>query len=389
MFGSGCLRVGRVALGIMLGGALLPAAAPMAALAHSPTVYTIGVDNAGPTGHNFEYVDYFPREGVKVAAGDVLDFNWNNASLDGAHTATFLTKGESLPQLALPTPNGDEPGLQLNPAILFPTNPTCGETSSNPCVFDGSQAVNSGFIFNANPTPPYFSDFYVKLDPKLVQGRGSVDVPYVCEIHPGMRGSVTVVSDAADATPVGQLEANSARQLEDDTTGALKAENDANTSLVQNNGDGTSRITITAGTATPFVEVAEMLPNTLTIKPGDSVIWVTKTIKDPHTVTFPSGEGSVSVDPLPAFCEATPKDTLPSDSGPPCANPAAFEVRLVPQPQGSSVIQSQNTIGTSGVIGSTADGFSERTEFSFTNAGSFAYMCRIHDHMVGLIVAKS
>src|SRR5229473_2054435 len=101
-------------------------------------------------------------------------------------------------------------------------------------------------------------------------------------------------------------------QLQDDTVGALLAEKNANTSFVQRNQDGTSNVLITAGTATQYVEVAEMLPTTVTIKPGDTVTWVTKTIKDPHTVTFPRGPASESVDPLPAFCEAQPSDTPPS-----------------------------------------------------------------------------
>jgi len=164
----------------------LSGATPMAALARAQTVYTIGVDNAGPTGHDFEYVDYFPREGAKVSAGDVLNFHWNTSTVDGAHTATFLPKGAPFPGLAIPEPTGDEAGLQFNPDILFPSNPTCGSSKSNPCVYDGTQVVSSGFIFNANPTPPYFSDFYVKLDSKLLQGGSSVEVPFVCEVHPGM-----------------------------------------------------------------------------------------------------------------------------------------------------------------------------------------------------------
>src|SRR5207253_8917161 len=58
--------------------------------------YLIGVDAGGPAGHNFEYVDYFPRGQVRsddppaiVGNGAVLDFRYNLASLDGLHTATL------------------------------------------------------------------------------------------------------------------------------------------------------------------------------------------------------------------------------------------------------------------------------------------------------------
>src|SRR6202023_34879 len=116
-------------------------ASPKAALGRAQTVYTFPVDNGGPTGHVFEYVDYFPREGVKVSAGDVLDFSWNTSSSDGAHTATFLPRGVSLPGLAVPAPNGDEAGLQFNPDIFVPNDPTCGHSQSNPCTYDGTQVV--------------------------------------------------------------------------------------------------------------------------------------------------------------------------------------------------------------------------------------------------------
>jgi plastocyanin len=380
------LRLGRLGLGALMGGALLAGAAPMPALAHDPVVYTIGVDNAGPAGHIFEYVDFFPRQGVKVGPGDVLDFKWNGASQDGAHTVTFVPKGTGLFPLAVPQPSGDEPGLQFNPDILFPTNPTCGSGASNPCVFDGSQAVNSGFIFDANPTPPYASDFFVSLDAKLLQGGSTMDIPYFCEVHPGMTGVVTLVSDPLGASRVFDVQAAAAQQLVDDTAGALTVERSANTSFSTRNTDGTSNVLVTAGTATQYVEIAEMLPSTVTIKPGDMVTWVTKAIKDPHTVTFPRGRGSDAVDPLLPFCEAQPSDTPPSENGPPCPNPANFEIRLVPQPQGAAAISSATTVGTSGLIG--AGPFPAQFSFSFPNAGSFDYQCRIHEHMVGLVIAK-
>ena len=330
------MRPGYLAMAFLVGGTLVSSATPMAALARTQTIYTIGVDNAGPPGHDFEYVDYFPRDGVKVHAGDVVDFSWNPGSPDGAHTATFLPRGTGVPPIAIPAPTGDEPGLQFNPDILFPTDPTCGASKANPCVYDGTRVVNSGFIFDGNPTPPYFSDFFVKLDAKLLQGGATTDVPYFCDIHPGMVGSLTLVSDSQDASDPVALHGVALRQLNDDTAGALNAEKSANSSLVVRNSDGTSSVTVTAGTATPYVEVAEMLPSTVSIKPGDTINWVTKTIKDPHTVTFPRGPASQSVDPLPAFCEAKPTDTLPSDMGPPCPNIFKFRAPLLASATGGS-----------------------------------------------------
>ena len=104
---------------------------------------------------------------------------------------------------------------------------------------------------------------------------------------------------------------------------------------------------MTAGTATPFVEVVEMLPRKLRIRAGDTVRWVTKTIKDPHTVTFP--KGTTQGEPVPPFCEAAGADTpfVPPAAGPPCGNPGLFELHFQPEPLGATVISTPTTFGTS------------------------------------------
>ena len=74
------LTVAMTALGIGAGGIRADAA---------PERYTIGVDNATPSGHLFMYTDFFPRSGVTIHSGDVVDFGWASQA-DGLHTATVL-----------------------------------------------------------------------------------------------------------------------------------------------------------------------------------------------------------------------------------------------------------------------------------------------------------
>jgi hypothetical protein len=97
--------------------------------------------------------------------------------------------------------------------------------------------------------------------------------------------------------------------------------------------------------------------------------------------------GSDPVDPLPTVCEAAPADTLAPLHFPlavaPYGCPAAGEVHIVPQPLGGTVISSPNTAASSGII-STLPGFPNSYSFSFPDSGTFAYQCRIHDHMTGL-----
>jgi plastocyanin len=209
-----------------------------------------------------------------------------------------------------------------------------------------------------------------------------------------MKGSLTVVPDQAPASDPRAVQFEANIQHLADTVGALGAEIAAERGSVSLNPDGkTHTITMTAGMATPFVEVAEMLPKTVNVHDGDTVKWVTKSIKDPHTVTFPKGSGS---DPLPPFCETgagvadTPAAAPPS---PPCADLSKFEVHFVPQPQtvppvGPPVISGPSTEATSGVIDTFATTPSpDNYSFMFPNSGTFAYECRIHDHMIGVVVS--
>jgi plastocyanin len=376
------VRLARAAAtaGLLLGSGLPGFVTP--ALARSQQ-YRVEVDNKGPRGHDFEYVDYFPRSDLKVHGGDVVDFRWNTGSQDGLHTVTFLPQGSSsAPPLVVP--DSDDPGgqLQFNPAVLAPSNPTCG-TQSSPCTYDGSQLLNSGAIANAAG-----GDFFVRVSPTVVDDHQPTVLSYLCEIHPGMAGSITVVSNRAEASDPEDVRERAEQQLDRDTQEALRAEDKAERTSVTTNPNGTRTLTMTAGTATQFVEVAEMLPRNVTVRPGDSVQWVTKTLKDPHTVTFPDGTGSDGVDPLPSFCEGTPDTAAVSPAA--CPSPTGFEVHLDPQPQGPTTIASPQTVATSGVIANPNTPPSiDRYTFSFPNAGTFDYQCRIHDHMVGTVVVRS
>ncbi|HLZ07870.1 MAG TPA: hypothetical protein VKT80_04730, partial [Chloroflexota bacterium] len=264
-----------------------------------------------------------------------------------------------------------------------PSDPTCG-TRANPCVFNGTKNVSSGFNPNAAG-----ADFFVRLDDSLLKGGKSTVVNYLCEIHPGMAGSVTLVSDKREASELEDVREQARDQFDRDTEEALRVDRRDNRASVKLNPDGSSHtITAIAGTATQFVEIAEMLPSPLTIKKGDSVDFLTKTIKDPHTVTFPDGSGSAGVDPLGPVCEG-PTDTPVAELNPfLCGNPGLFEVHFFPQPQGATSILSPTTVGTSGIIANNPGAVNHFT-FSFPNAGTFEYQCRIHDHMTGTIVVRS
>ena len=372
--------------------------------------YTIGVDNKNPATKNFEYTDFFPS-GIKPATtaatsvpppsltirdGDVLHFLWNpDASLDSAHTATLVNLDETLAtaqnKYSPLKPDTDDGSGKFvgNPLTFNPTFGDCG-TADNPCTYDGGRDVSSGFIPNHNGTANP-SEFFVAIQLDTSQSK---TIHFFCALHPGMVGQVRVVgsnTEIATSTET-KMAADATAQYTNDTAGGITAETAASQAAVSSNNDGSKTVTMTAGTAAPHVEVMEMLPNNVAINAGDKVTWVDKGF-DIHTVTFPKGPGSNSVDPFqPPVCEGTgATDTpAPNPQGPPpfgCSSPQAVELPLEIGPKGPTAIASTSTVASSGILLSAAAGapLPDRYTFSFTSGGTFAYQCRIHDRMTGTI----
>jgi plastocyanin len=387
------LRRGRVAALACVGLVSTLLVVPtMTAVARAATkTIAIAIDHGTPPGHDFEYVDFFPRSGVAIHTGDVIDFGWS-ATLDGLHTATLLKTGETPAHawathiLAASDADDGAAQLQLNPTIGGPTHPPAGSgapgacgSASAPCVYNGTADLNSG----ANPSDGK-THFFVKVN---VPAGTTVNV--VCLIHPGMAASFDVVGAGAAASTPSAVASAAASQATADTTAAMAAMNAASTPQIVTNANGTHTVTLTAGTATDHVEVVEMLPSTATVTAGDTVRWITKTIKDIHTVTFPQGHDP-STEPLPSNCEGTP-DVLQTGppAGPPCGDPSKFENHFNAAPVGGTVIPTPVTLASSGIIANPPAPFPTSYSVTFPNAGTFTYQCRIHDHMTGTLTVLS
>jgi plastocyanin len=418
-----------LALGALLGSVFIGAVGVSAAKSAKPLagetcvfvcqgdgfkIYTIGVDNKNPATKNFEYTDFFPNgfkqtttatsslppPNLKIQDGDVLHFLWNpDASLDSAHTVTFPAGEETLAaaqtkyEPLIPDADDGAGKFMGNPLTFNPTSTDCG-TADNPCEYDGSHNLNSGFLTNHNGTANP-SEFYVKVFFDMGSGQ-SATVNFFCALHRGMVGQVKVFGGETNTTTEEKMAANALAQYTTETAAGIAAETAANQTAVSTNSDGSKTVTMTAGTAAPHVEVMEMLPNNVSIKAGDKVTWVDKGF-DIHTVTFPKGSGSDSADPFQSpVCEGTgTTDTpAPSPGGPPpfgCDSPQAVELPIDLGPKGPTAIASTSTVASSGIILSAAAGapLPDRYTFSFPNAGTFAYMCRVHDNMTGTIAVAA
>ncbi len=351
-------------------------------------VAEIGLDATTPADHNFGYNDFFPREGVRIHSGDVVDFGWRQ-NLDGLHNVAVLQTGLTADQgsAKYPTVVPDfEDGvgsLQLNPTANLGNHPpagsgapgACGDTAT-PCAYDGSADV----IEAANAT-----DGLHHFDVKISAAAGTT-VTFICLIHPGMQGSVQVVADDEHVTTPRQVQHLANAQLAHDTAGAFAAERAANHKQVERQHDGTKLVTLRAGATAGKVELFEMLPRNVRLRPGDQVQWRYTAGNEIHTVTFP--QGTDQGEPLVPACENSPTDDpfIPPSAGPPCGDPSKFELHVFPQPFGATTIDDPTTFGSSGLIAAPGGPLPSTTPvFTFPNKGTFVYQCHIHDHMVGTI----
>jgi plastocyanin len=366
---------------------------------HGPTVagaadYAIGVDAPTPAGDNVQYIDFFPRSGLTVNPGQVIDFTWDpGLSPDSAHSATLLASGHTAASDAAANPviapdEGESPPLASPFTTFAGTFPppgsgapgACGDPAT-PCTFDGTADLSSG-VTGAG------SDFFVKVGASTAPGT----YVFHCRLHPFMQGSLTVATTApSDANAIA---AAAAAQYASDTAGILDAIQRADHGAYATNPDGTHHVTIWAGTETQYAEALEMLPTNVRVAPGDTVTWKANEMAEIHTVTFPRGHASDSVDPFnfPPMCEASP-DTVANTSGPPptwCPSGQLSDIELPfdPAPHGSTTISSPNDVASSGVISSIPGApFPSTYSFSFSAPGVYHYQCRIHDNMVGTIFA--
>ena len=316
--------------------------APKASYAAS-TTYTVTVDWTAPAGHNFEYADFFPRTGINVLQGDVIDFKTSpGASSDGLHIVGVLKSGESVaaafadPANALVVPDADD-GANAAPLenlrIFAPSSFTCGNSAATACPYDGSAQISSGA---GGPG----ADFFVKINVASGSAVNVVDFG-----HPITDPSATINVVSSGASTQAALDSAASAQAASDTSGALAAEAAANVDTVTVNTNGTKTHHVNVGASTQFVEVMEMLPSTVKISHGDKVTWTHGGTSDPHTVQFPAEPQSAVVGPFGApQCEGAKGDTASSEgffASPPtfgCASPVVAEEPFAPGAQGTNVI---------------------------------------------------
>ncbi len=364
-------------LAAIVASVVLPLALQVPASAQSGPPLVIGVDHLDPAnqqpaqGRVFSYTDFFSRN-VTVHTGDKLDFHGAATFHVIALASNAADARISFPLFLSDTDDPAAPGSGTSKLMFGPAGlaafapPACGLSLSTACSFTGT---------NIPITPlPGGADWFVQVN----AAPGTYN--YFCYIHPGMQGTLNVVGPDRPTTTQGQIEAKSFGQFTSDRAQALDVEAAANVVSFTGGEPGTRTYQVHVGinAADSHVAILEMLPNLLSLAPGDSVQYLWSDPHEAHSVTFPAS--------------ADVADFAPEiEPGPP------FEFEFVADP-GNAVsgtpLSSPATLVDSGVLIGTAYGVPSSQSWSAATAngtasGAYTYHCVIHDFMVGTLQVGS
>lgn len=213
---------------------------------------------------------YWPST-LTIRTGDTV--RWSFFSQVEHHTVSFL-RGSEAPSVYVPGPDAGE--LSYGPA-WFPIG-----TIASLGTFDNTQNLSSGALFGATP-PTYSLSFST---PGVFT--------YSSLLHPGMRGSVTVLDSDASLSETPEQALARGQQDFQDRIAALQAQivvlSAAPDALLQSDADAPAVHTVSIGLTDPGgASALQFFPSNLTVQRGDTVVWTNADAYGAHTVTFTSG----------------------------------------------------------------------------------------------------
>jgi plastocyanin len=389
------LVAGTLIIGVSPVGAVTPA---------SPLTITADqLPSVAPKGHLWAFNDYFPRS-LTVHKGQTIQ-----VALLGFHTATFLPRGMGAaadlrangivatdPDDTTPNPGG-QTHTQIRVPALLPTSQTCG-TVAAPCSFTGTTVLSSGAPLGTGPVPPFVVTINAPVGVYILH----------CRIHPGMSAAIRVAPASAPVTTLATLNKVVKAQLAQDLKDAKLAEKHGSVISKSTMSNGHTHWVVSAGASSParHVSILEFLPGTLNVRPGDVVTWRSPAANEPHTVTFPK---DLHADQVPMCEDATTgtdtpapptviPPTGPFDFG--CGTPPVSppnEIEFAPG-NGVRILVDTTTGSDSGLMASSVEraAFGLPSSAALTSwtitvsasapAGTYTFVCQIHDGMKGTLV---
>ena len=306
---------------------------------------------------------FFPSA-ITVHAGESVKFvptGFHNVDIPakGAKPAALLANGATVSGSldAAGSPfwfNGAVPNVGFNPEIVF-------GALGKKVTYTGAKAIQSGLPLSDKPKP------------MTVKFSKAGTYTYYCDVHAGMKGTVSVVAKSKKIpTP-----AQDAKRVEAQVAQALKIAKGLTTATLPAN-------TVTVGNAGAHgVEYFGFLPATLNVPAGTTVKFqMSAKSLEIHTATAGPGNPDTEADSylgkLSKSFEAPtidPAAVYPSD-------PPGAPASLTPASHG-------NGFWNSGVLdAASASPPPASNSVTFAAAGTYKLYCLVHPFMVGTVVVS-
>ena len=365
------------AIGTLVASMLLIAPA----VAGAPPTYRVQLDARPPAGEPWSFLRFFPRE-LSVHPGDIVNAAWGGVA--APHTVTAIPSGNiaawgaenqgapgpqdpsefpwafQVPDTAV---GGDDGEVVINPAAAAPTDPSCG-ASTDPCEFDGTSVVNSGFQFSAPGAQPSF--FMEVTAPVGEYG-------FLCLVHPGMQMDLNVVGGGTTIPSPPEVAARASSQIArarevDGPTADDLAQSVRRTELPS----GHTRLTMWAGGFWRQVSADEFPDRTLRARVGDRLKVLGNF--EIHTATFPA-RSAATVPFITTQCEEAGPDT-PATSPGDCDSPMDFQVVFTAEansPTPNDSLRSPRRFVNSGLLT-----WPDSHVFVAARPGFYDFVCIVH-----------
>jgi plastocyanin len=234
------------------------------------------------------------------------------------------------------------PQLGFTPSLLAPTGGT---------TYNGTDRVNTGLPLG--PPKPFVVTF---TKPGTYK--------YFCDVHPGMIGYVVVKPKGKKVPTAAQDKAALVKQIKAEVKAAIAA---SKTKIPAD--------TISLGLTKPGIELFNMFPATLSVKIGTTVTFaMSKNSYEVHTATFGPAKYVQALAKRFAGSVVLPGQVLvPSDPGP-----------LV-----ATLTSHGNGFSNTGALDQdAATPLPSSAKITFTQAGTYHFICLVHPFMHGTIVVK-
>jgi plastocyanin len=339
------LFLGIFALGIFVGST--DTYSVQAATAQS---YIVQVGAGGPA--NTDLLQFAPGS-LKVHRGDTV--TWMINGFHNVHVGAI----KPLDMVVAPEVDG-KPFPQFNPKIAFPSGPPSGS------AYQGGEA-GSGVPLPMPGSPPPSPAFSLVLDVKP-----GTSIAYLCDIHPGMAGSLTVVEDSEKIPSPTEVSIQAAAEFGASIGTAMDTANKMETESAKMMQSNVDKATVQMGGDVGRAAINQFFPYTAVIKAGESVTWkFGESAIEPHTVSMPALRGQ---DVLP----------MPQQGKPPIL---AVGPSIVPMTQSESTIKTGDKFSSGLLV--PVPGQLPTFTLTFTDPGVYPYACNIHPGMNGVVAVMA